>query len=129
MKLQTILLTSLLFIAAAPGCSGGSGDGGGGSPAVFCSTNFGGSSLCYGYTNLTSSQQSTVSNSCTSTLGGQVVTSCPTGGLTGCCKYTAGGITTEECYYASDAGIPGFDPTSSDKQACSSLNGTWSSGI
>jgi hypothetical protein len=130
MKLQVTLLASLFLTAiAATGCSS-SNDGGGSTPGVFCSTSTGGSSLCYGYTNLNSDQQNTVSNQCTSTLQGKVVSSCPTAGLAGCCKYSAGGITTEECYYESDAGLGAFgDPATTGKQACSSLSGTWSSGI
>jgi hypothetical protein len=127
MKLQALAFASLFVtLAVIPGC-GSSDSGGGSSPSVFCSTSTGGSQLCYGYTNLNSSQQSSVSDQCTSALQGKVVSSCPTADLAGCCKYSAGGITTEECYYGGDAGIPGFDPASGGKSACSAVSGTWSS--
>jgi len=126
MKFQALLAASL-FVTVLAGCSSSSSDGGGTTPSVFCSTNLGGSSLCYGYTNLTSDQQKAVSDACAQApLSGKIVTECPTSGIAGCCKYTAGGIATEQCYYT--AGDSGIDPSTAAKQVCSTLKGTWSTG-
>jgi hypothetical protein len=117
MKFNSFLLASF-FMTSVAAIACGSSSNGGGSSSVFCSSSFGGQQQCYGYTNLTSDQANSVSGSCTGSLQGKVVSSCPTSGLTGCCKYTAGGISTEDCFYSSDA--------ATDKQVCTSENGTWS---
>jgi hypothetical protein len=129
MKLQAFLVGAFLVTTAlVTGCSSSSSDDS--TPSVFCSTSFGGSSLCYGYTNLTSDQQKSVSNACTQApLSGKIVSSCPSGGLAGCCKYAAGGITTEECYYSAGDSGTGGDPATAGKQACSAVNGAWSTGM
>src|SRR4051812_18274312 len=100
MKLHTFLVGSLLATAALVAGCGSDSSSSSAPPAVFCTSAFAGTSVCYGYTNLTSDQQKSVSDACTAApLSGKIVSTCPTGGLAGCCKYTAGGITTEECYY------------------------------
>jgi hypothetical protein len=46
------------------------------------------------------------------------VSACPTTNLAGCCRFAAGSLTPEECYY---------DPSiaSSLIMACTNQNGTW----
>jgi hypothetical protein len=125
MKRHTIFLGSFIVLAAiVAGC--GSSSSSDSTPSVFCSTSLGGTSTCYGYTNLTASEQSSVSSECTQSLQGSVVSACPTSGLAGCCKYSAGGITTDECYYQESGGV---DPTTSGQQACTAVSGTWSTGM
>ena len=105
-------LASLTLAALLPGCSGKSSQGA--TPAgIYCSATVGPSTVCFGYSNLTSEQQSAVTQACTGSLGGTIDSSCPAGQV-GCCTITAG-YTTTECYYAGDAATL--------KAGCS---GTWS---
>lgn len=122
MKLTALLASA--FLAATTivaGCSSSSTPSGsaGGSPSVFCSASLAGTTICYGYTNLTSDQQNAVSSSCTGSLQGKIVSACPTADLTGCCKTATAGYNTEECYY-------GAANASADQQACTASSGTWS---
>jgi hypothetical protein len=123
MKLSSVLVSSFLALSTiVAGCSSSTSSGS--TPGVFCSASFAGTQVCYGYTNLTSDQQNAVTSSCTGTLQGKIVSSCPTSGLLGCCKTSvSGGYTQEECYYGDDAGT---SSASADQMACTSANGTWS---
>lgn len=125
------LAFSLIAAIAAVGCGSSSSNNTGstGSPSTYCSASIATTQVCYGYTNLTSQQQSSVDQSCKSSLNGKVVSSCPTDGIIGCCT-TKSSYNTEVCYYqsSSDAGTMVDAGTMSNtyKQSCDSQGGTWS---
>jgi hypothetical protein len=102
----------LVFLSAAVACSSKSAS----NASFYCNASATG--LCYGYSDLTADQESTVKGTCSSAAG-SVVSACPTG-FVGCCSYALGGITTDECYYRGAA--------SDDQTACQALNGTWTTG-
>ena len=115
------LVASAAALALASGCSSSTA-----SPAsisTYCATSLGGAPLCYGYSNLTSDQQTSLANTCKQSLMGTVVTSCPTASLVGCCTSKTAGIATEECYYGADSGTA---DVSGYQAACSATSGTWS---
>ncbi len=114
----------LLVGAVAVGCSSSSSSPAPGS--IFCSATLAGTGtqLCYGYKNLNADQQNSVSMDCKQTLMGSIVSSCPTANLVGCCSYTTGGISTEECFYGGGEG--GTTDPSIYMMSCSSQSGTWS---
>jgi ammonia channel protein AmtB len=43
--------------------------------------------------------QSSAMSTCTGSLGGMVVSACPTAGLVGCCRSTTVTPSTDECFY------------------------------
>jgi hypothetical protein len=118
MKLSALLVSSFLAVSTiVAGCSSSSSS----PPGVSCSSSQLGQESCFNYSNLNSDQENAVKSIC-SAINGTVVSSCPTAGLVGCCKTTASGYTSEQCYYADDSGVP----ASSDQQSCTTGNGTWS---
>jgi hypothetical protein len=62
----------------------------------------GGVMACTGYTG-PASEASTYQQACMSE-GGTSGTGCPTASLVGCCKTTAGTVTSEACYYDAQTG-------------------------
>jgi len=84
-------------------CSNSSSPGTGtGSNGLACSTTVAGATSCVIYKNLSSAQQTAVTDECTGSSS--IVSSCPTSSLIGCCTQTVGGIDEEECYYNDTTG-------------------------
>jgi hypothetical protein len=102
----------LVLLSAAVACSSKSAS----NASFYCNASATG--LCYGYSDLTADQESTVKGTC-GAAAGSVVSACPTG-FVGCCSYALGGITTDECYYSGSA--------SDNQTACQGFNGTWTAG-
>jgi hypothetical protein len=101
------------------GASGGSTSSGGSASTLGCSVDLSGEAYCYLYSNLTTAEDSTARQDCSS-QGGSVVSSCPTDNLVGCCAVTASGVTAQACYY--------FGTASADQMACTTAGGTWTDG-
>lgn len=122
---------------AGNGGSAGNGNGGSagasGSISSYCSTMIASTPVCYVYKDFPAQSKSTLDQTCTSTLKGQVVPSCPTTGIVGCCKLTTNGSVVEQCFYKTqgDAGMPVDAGSLTDvyKQSCTSQKGTWSKSM
>jgi hypothetical protein len=122
--LVTLASAAMLLSAFAGGCGSSSSGGGGAAATGFgCSETSGGNGICIVFTNLTPSEQTQATNQCMQQMG-TVVTSCPTAGLSGCCKIAPMGsaIAESQCYYG-DAGA------SVGMQICMAAMGTWTNGM
>jgi hypothetical protein len=123
---------SCVALAFAPGCGsssagtgsdggGGSAGSGGGGADFFCSIPA--SDSCFGYSNLTSDEETAEKDACSAEKG-SVVSSCPTAKLVGCCTVKGSGAVPgyELCYY---------DPltASTVKTECTGLKGTFSTSM
>ncbi len=126
--MSTLRGCRLLFLAAltigasvGSGCSSSSQRAGSGNPAgVYCVVGGASVTSCYGYSNLTSTQQSAVSQACTQALQGKIAGSCPTQGQVGCCTTNVSGYAQTQCDYAASA--------AELEAACKASSGTWSGG-
>ncbi len=107
----------LVAVSVGVGCgsSGGPSNPGPTSASFYCATNIAGAKQCYGYSNLTSEQETAERDACSSQQG-SIVSSCPTG-FVGCCTSTTAGYTVDLCYYEGSA--------ATYKAACS---GKWTGG-
>jgi hypothetical protein len=91
----TLLGLVILSVASCSSSSGGS------SGTLYCSLSVAGTTQCYGYSNLTPTEQSGEQTACTN-MNGVVASACP-GGYIGCCSTETAGYAVNECFYAGSA--------------------------